>query len=47
VESCSARFARLIPLPAPSEDTRLAVAEFEEVADVVAMLSRTAAFQPG
>jgi hypothetical protein len=37
----------LIPLPAPSVDTRLAVAEDEEVAEVVVMLSRTADVQPG
>jgi hypothetical protein len=35
----------LIPLPAPSVDTRLAVAEVDEVAEVVAMLSRTADFE--
>jgi hypothetical protein len=37
----------LMPLPAPSVDTSEAVAEVEEVAEVVAMLSRTADFCAG
>ncbi|GEO01747.1 hypothetical protein NSE01_35790 [Novosphingobium sediminis] len=43
-ESCSARPVKSMPLPPPSEEIRLAVAEPDEVAEVaelVGMLSRT------